>query len=106
MSQDLLDFMARCQVGFFVNDMRVSNAAAARCPLKRIRVSCGWAEDGDDNGVLQGGIPTQIERKHVQSGQVLPQKATEVIKFSYVWAAVFFTILSWSVERILSQPIS
>jgi len=55
LAQDLLDFMGRCQLGFFVNDMRVSNAA--------------------------------------------------VIKFSYVWAAVFFTILSWSVERVLSQPI-
>lgn len=27
--QDLLDFMSRCQLGFFVNDMRVSNAAVS-----------------------------------------------------------------------------
>eukprot|EP00438_Fugacium_kawagutii_P036286 Skav217407 [mRNA] locus=scaffold2674:152350:173960:- [translate_table: standard] len=50
LAQDLLDFMSRCQLGFFVNDMRVSNAA--------------------------------------------------VMKFTYVWVAVFFTILSWSAERI------
>jgi hypothetical protein len=76
----------------------------------------GWAEDG--NGLLPyGGSNVRDsnanKRKHVQHCLTIyfwesfyPQEATtEVIKFSYVWAAVFFTILSWSVERVLSQPI-
>lgn len=52
-AQDLLNFMSRCQLGFFVNDMRVSPAA--------------------------------------------------VTKFIYILVAACFTILSWSLERILVE---
>lgn len=157
--QDLLDFMSRCQLGFFVNDMRVSNAAVSGPwnlklastwigPFGEIEAAIRmrwisnvdlmirhfspvmiapnvqiWIETDVDFATCSSNLAIFLllhlrcspsAYYYFQIGDwchiygrfaSLERRGTkpstaQVMKFTYVWVAVFFTILSWSAERI------
>ncbi|CAJ1330650.1 unnamed protein product [Effrenium voratum] len=81
MAQDLLAFMSRCQIGFYVNDMRVSPAAVMKFTYVLVAIFftiISWKSDEIFKGLSSRSNPEKAHESHLRGAMLVSVTGEEV----------------------------